>query len=52
MVKQTVCENANEALSAYNEALETNNALQMKSAAAKKRIANVITPSLFHQLLI
>lgn len=41
MVKQTVCENANEALSTYNEALATNNALQVKNETAKKQVANV-----------
>lgn len=44
MVKQTLCEKANEALSSYNEALTTNNALQVKNETAKKRAANVSTP--------
>lgn len=41
MVKQTVCEKADEALSTYNEALVTNNVLQVKTETAKKRAANV-----------
>lgn len=41
MVKETVCEKAHDALSSYNEALATNNALQVKNETAKKRVANV-----------
>lgn len=41
MVKQTVCDKANNALSSYNDALATNNALQVKNETAKKRVANV-----------
>lgn len=41
MVKETVCEKALETLSSYNEALATNNALQVKNEAARKRAANV-----------
>lgn len=41
MVKQTVCEKASGILSSYNEALSTNNALQVKNETAKKRAANV-----------
>lgn len=50
MVKQTVCENANEALSTYNEALATNNALQVKNETAKKRMANVRSPTVSESL--
>lgn len=41
MVKQTLCEQASEALSSYNEALTANNALQVKNETAKKRAVNV-----------
>ncbi|XP_055305682.1 kinetochore protein Nuf2-B [Sitodiplosis mosellana] len=41
MVKETVYEKAHDALSSYNEALATNNALQVKNETAKKRAANM-----------
>lgn len=47
MVKETVCENAHKALRAYDEALEKNNALQVKNEAAKKRAANVSCLSIY-----
>lgn len=41
MVKQNICEKAHKALSTYNDALTTNNALQIKNETAKKRAAKV-----------
>lgn len=41
MVKQNICEKAHNALTAYNDALTTNNALQIKNETAKKRAAKV-----------
>lgn len=41
MVKQSVCNKAQDALSAYDEALERNNALQVKNETARKRAENV-----------
>lgn len=44
MVKQNICETANEALKSYNDALTTNNALQIKNETAKKRAEKVMWP--------
>lgn len=41
MVKQNICETANEALKSYNDALTLNNALQIKNETAKKRAEKV-----------
>lgn len=41
MVKKNIYEKANEALTAYNEALTTNNSLQVKNETAKNRAAKV-----------
>lgn len=41
MVKQNICETANEALKGYNDALTLNNALQIKNETAKKRAEKV-----------
>lgn len=42
MVKQNICETANEALKGYNDALVMNNELQVKNETAKKRAEKVI----------
>lgn len=41
MVKQNIYEKANEALKSYNDALTSNNALQIKNETAKKRAEKV-----------